>query len=212
MPYTIEDADNFKAILTDPNGPWAKADPRLRNKAIADHDARVADLAAKGQLAPTPTPLEQPRDRGAEMLEVASGALSQLHPNQLVMMEERAAKVAHFAKEKDRTPEERQAERGRRMVKGEAQFIDDRTSYERMVDETVRALSFTDEYRIRTSGQERGVDDPQRTADRSYFNVLVTEASAYLKAHPEIKLTIAQAKADVSTLRSLAAAARVAKK
>lgn len=184
--YTIEDADAYKAILSDPNGLWAK-NPQKQAQALADHNARVETLIAEGKLAPSPEVSPQANqaalwsDRVAERREFASGALAELHPGMVELMTARAVKL-------------------------EGATSEQLTS---LADKAIRELSFTSEY---ADNQRRMVDGQLKNVDpRSYFDRLVAEADTYLKANPTVKITLAQAKADLPTLRALATASRARK-
>jgi hypothetical protein len=221
MPYTIEDADAFKAILTDPAGPWAKAPATLRNKAIADHDARVADLVARGELA-SPTAVDPQTEqqrlytlREAEKHEFNSGALNQLTEPQVALL---TARVDRLLREESPAGYDPKTGKPQTVLrdKSDAQL-------DAMVDKQIYEFSFLEEFenqrrQFQDDGSlkgppERGEHDMSRIGDaRPMYDRLSAEAAAYLKAHPEIKITIKQARADHAVLRSLAAASRVAKK
>jgi hypothetical protein len=198
--YTLQDATEYRATLTAPDSPWAKADSRLRNKAIADHDARVADLIAKGQLAapPTTVPATTSQEqlwtlRESEKMEFNAGVLNQLTEGQVALLQRQAAKFEGL------TPAQLEA----------------------LVDKNIFEYSHTQEFENsrrhfedgRLQGPpQRGHDDPSRIGDaKPAYDRMSAEAAEYLKANPQIGITIQMARADHAILRSLSAAFRAAK-
>jgi hypothetical protein len=198
--YTQTDADDFRATLTAPDGPWAKADSKLRNAAIAAHDQRVAQLVAEGKLAApsAPAPVTQQEQlwslRESEKMEFNAGVLNQLTEGQVALLQRQAAKFEGL------TPAQLEA----------------------LVDKNIFEYSHTQEFensrRHFEDGSlkgppQRGHDDPSRIGDaKPAYDRMSAEAAEYLKANPQIGITIQMARADHAILRSLSAAFRAAAK